>query len=95
MTIVKIKEEDTWNFDDTLAGIIAQGLQHLLDGPAYQDHEMPLALECFKRYSERWEKGQDYLCHDAHDFTDEDKPEGQMMLWALEWLKNNFFGLWS
>lgn len=86
---VVLLPEQAWNLDDTLASVIAQGLDHLLNGHCEQDREMPLVRDCFKAYSKRWD------FDNSWDYHDSDKPEGQMMLWALEWLKDNFFGLWD
>jgi hypothetical protein len=88
-----IEGSDLWNFDKTMCGFLADGLERYAEGtsghPADSDEEQWYAdirrcAAVFRRY---YEDGDSYL-YGTVEYDDEVK-------WAFRWLRKNFQGLWT
>lgn len=87
---IEIKPEHAWNLDSTLAQVLDQGLTMMMNNGNCET--MPgteLARDCFRAYANRWDvvTSMNYLMVESD--------ECMMMAWALNWLKDNFYGLWD
>lgn len=88
---IEIKPEHAWNLDSTLAQVLDQGLTMMMNNGNCET--MPgteLARDCFRAYVNRWDNGTSA----EYGYGAETECD-QMMAWALNWLKDNFYGLWD
>lgn len=86
---ITLNPQHAWNLDSTLAQVLDQGLTMLLEGPAVQDAEMERARNLFRRYADKWDNGMHTGLYDANS------ADSRELDWALQWLAENFTGLWD
>jgi hypothetical protein len=86
---IQLAKEDSWNLDSTLASVLAQGLEMLINGPAEQVVGITMAQHIFDKYAQRWDLG---IEMNYHDNTSRESIE---LRWALGWLSKNFMTLWD
>lgn len=87
---ITLEEKHAWNLDSTLASVLAQGLQFLIDGPCEQEDGIDKAQAIFEAYTKRWHSGRTAIRYETPGTKEHTDLE-----WALEWLKQNFASLWD
>lgn len=90
-TGTSLREAHTWSFDQTLAQILDEGLTRMINFP-YTDYGdgMERARNVFRAYANKWEGAEGTPAverADSEEYAD--------LMWALDWLKENFTGLWT
>lgn len=82
---VEYKEAHIWSFDTSLAIFLDKGLTGLMNFKyTSPPPETERARNLFRSYAKRDEQ-----------FEDKDSDEYQELMWALDWLKENFTRLWT
>lgn len=71
--------------------MLDEGLTRILNFP-YEDHsdERVRARNIFRAYANRWED-----CDGLPAVENIESKEHADLIWALDWLKENFTGLWT
>lgn len=90
-TGTSLRDAHIWSFDTTLAQILDEGLTRILNFPyQYVDPNMARVRDVFRAYANRFtaeDTGASFEYVDTDDY--------QELMWALEWVKENFTGLWT
>lgn len=84
---IALTDQQVWNFDSTLATVIADGLTMLMDSDSEQAAGIEQARDTFRAYGNR----------DAEDkwFDFDSGPDSHRLDEALMWLALNFRSLWD
>lgn len=84
---ITLTNSQVWNFDSTLAAVIADGLTMLIASDAEQEAGIDKARDTFRAYANR----------DADDkwFDFDTGPDAERLDEALMWLALNFRSLWD
>jgi hypothetical protein len=92
--VPKFKPQYIWSFDHTLAAFIDMGLTEIMRYPYnYPEDEIKRARDAFRAYATKDEGEFD----PARGFVFENinSPEYAETMWAFDWLKEHFTGLWT
>jgi hypothetical protein len=87
-TDIVLKSEHSWNLDSTIASVVAQGLQLLIDRGSVVPPDTKRALLVFNRYTKRWDNSDAFEYYEGSDLDAD-------MKWAMKWLSDNFYSLWD
>ena len=89
-TGTSLREAHIWSFDQTLAQVLDEGLTRMINFP-YTDYgpELSRARDVFRAYAHKDE------CEGLPAVESKNSDEYADLMWALDWLKENFTGLWT
>lgn len=95
MRAITVDETHIWSFDYTLAAILDIGLTMIGNCP----WEVPLegqerARDIFRRYATKDDKDR-FDDEDWKHYMDADSDAYKDLMWALDWLRDNFTALWT
>lgn len=93
MSGITLDETHIWAFDSTLARVFDLGLTMLMNDPvSYTLEGTERARNIFRRYAE---KDLDALIDDWKAFQDTESEAYKELMWALDWVRDNFTALWT
>lgn len=82
---IEYKDEFIWSFDKTLAILLDRGLTGIMGHPwSYPPDGIKETRDTFRKYVK-----------DDDPFLYTDSPEYEALMKALDWVKENFTGLWT
>lgn len=91
---VEYKEEFTWSLDLPIAILLDKGLTALMNFPYTPPPEgTERARDIFRRYARKYDENSNLLIETDFELIESD--DYKDLMWALEWLKNNFTALWT
>lgn len=92
---IVITEPQTWSFDTTLARVLDMGLTHIHNHEFTYDLDgMMRARDIFRRYATKDDEDR-FDDEDWKHYHDTNSAAYKDLMWALEWVKDNFTALWT